>query len=115
MLYALIPLLPLAAFLVGVAAGGSWTSVAVSRLWDAHLGFIRAVSSGEAAEHGSFDPGNFDLAFQKALLPLLKRPWRADVRLYYVHRTRRTSNDHEAWASEDHSGRWECKVWVGGE
>ena len=42
--------------------------------------------------------------------PMLARPWREDVRLYYVHRPRFTFDSYDAWAILGRDGKWQMKV-----
>ena len=91
-----------ATFLGGVCCGAVWMYTAVSRTLAEHY---KLLESYHVALEGC------TLNFTKSFFPVLKRPWRSDIRLYYV-RAGLASSSHTqdiAWAVREESGKWYFK------
>lgn len=98
--------------LVGIAFVASlacfavlWTTVAEYRLLKAHGVLLEA----KGRENAWFFV-NASLDVGRSRGPLLKRPWRSDIRLYYIHEPRFSRNFCDAWAIQEDSGDWHFKI-----
>lgn len=92
-------------FAVLLAIGAAWPAVASLRVVRAHAALVDA----KASQHSQFF-ANADLDFLRSLGPVLKRPWRPDIRLYYLHSPRFSHNFCDAWAVCESSGEWYLKI-----
>jgi hypothetical protein len=91
--------------MLGIAFTTLWLCVAGGRVFFAHNDLVE--SHGDRLE-------GLTLKFRKSLLPVLKRPWRSDIRLYYYAPSNPPFSDpmaDAAWACRDESGEWGLKVW----
>ncbi len=93
----------LAAVLIVLSLGIGWVATAGIRVRCAHVRLMKAVREtperfayGERELKGFF--ANAELAIAHSIAPLLKAPWRSDVRLYYLHNPRMNRFGYDAWA-----------------
>lgn len=66
-------------------------------------------SGASQPELASFSQ-RYHLMVFRSIGPLLKRPFRHDVRLYYVRSPRFHTSGDDAWAVRERDGRWFYKI-----
>ena len=98
---------------VAIAAVLDWCAIAMARLHHSHVAFREFAQDPLAfwpaePQHHSF-LASVSLQTWRSLRPLLKRPFRNDIRLYFVHEPRLNADGMDAWASNE-TGTWKLKI-----
>ena len=91
-----------ALFVMGVM----WSALASSRVWDAHYDLVTSMQNGRGKSNSDRPLtllADAKLNFRRSVRPLLKCPWRSDVRLYY-------GPGDQAWAWRDEDNVWFLKT-----
>ncbi|MHC4251385.1 MAG: hypothetical protein ACYS9X_19880 [Planctomycetota bacterium] len=93
----------LAGLLIALSLGLGWVGTAVIRVKRAHIQLMSAIR--EMPERFAYSEqelkdffANAELALLRSASPLLRAPWRSDVRLYYLHNPRINTAGCDAWA-----------------
>lgn len=92
----------------GVAAVAAvvflWCGFAAVRLHYAVLDFARSRPPESETFFASASLCNWN-----SLCPLIRKPFRGDIRLYFVHEPKFNVHGKDAWASNER-GSWELKI-----
>jgi hypothetical protein len=81
-----------------------WMALAVAQLRNARSEFDRT-RSPESNDFFS----SASLVVWPSLRPLIKNPFRSDIRLYFDHIPKINRHSHDAWASNE-TGTWQLKI-----
>jgi hypothetical protein len=81
-----------------------WCGIAVARLRHTESEFAKARTSGSDEFFVSAS-----LCAWQSLRPLIKNPFRSDIRLYFDHVPKINRGSHDAWASNE-TGEWRPKI-----
>ena len=81
-----------------------WGGIAAARLHRAQSGFAKTSPSQSDQFFASAS-----LCTWRSLSPLIKNPFRKDIRLYFVHKPKINIDGIDAWASNER-GSWELKL-----
>jgi hypothetical protein len=95
----------------------SWIGVAVVRLWLNQRDFrLIAETLPMAREYRQQQQVAFfeaaSLRVVKSLGPLLRVPWRSDVRLYFAHEPALLSHGEDAYAIKTDDGGWFLNIFM---